>query len=83
MKSYLFTDPVTGSQVNIGNLCKRWRIMSNYKISDIADELYYTEDNIRKFEQGLNNNMTILLWYINHGFDVTRFISTVSGGDTL
>lgn len=71
MKSYLFTDPVTGSSLKIGKVCKNWRIRStSYKISDISSELNYTEDNIRKFEQGANNNLNIFLWYIVHGFNL-------------
>lgn len=68
-----FIDPVSGQAVEIGNLCKRWRIMNNFDLSEVAQATGYTTDNIVKFEQGKNNNMKILLWYLEHGFDVSRF----------
>lgn len=73
MKECSYIDPVSGRSVNIGNLCKRWRILNNIPISSIAAEMNYSEQNIRKFESGENNNMSILLWYIEHGFKVEQF----------
>lgn len=73
MKTYKFIDPVSNQTTPIGELCKRWRIMNNYRLSDVASDLEYSEDNVRKFEQGANNNLMMLLWYIRHGFDITRF----------
>lgn len=77
MKDYRFIDPVTGEHVEISFFCKRWRIMNNIKISDIAEELDCSEDNIYKFEQGNNNNMSILLCYAKRGFDITKFMGVV------
>ena len=73
MKECNYIDPVSGRSVNVGNLCKRWRILNNIPVSDIAMDLDYSIQNIRKFESGENNNMTILLWYIEHGFKVDQF----------
>lgn len=72
MKEYIFNDPMTGNADTLTRICKRWRIWNNIPLSRIAEELDYTIDNIAKFEQGKNNNMTILLWYILHGFDITK-----------
>lgn len=74
MKEYKFIDPVSGRDVNIGYLCKRWRIGNNYQLSQVAIDTDYTQDNIIKFEQGKNNNMNILLWYIEHGFEVRKYL---------
>lgn len=74
MKEYKFIDPVSGRDVNIGYLCKRWRIGNNYQLSQVAADTDYTQDNIIKFEQGKNNNMNILLWYIEHGFEVRKYL---------
>lgn len=68
-----FIDPVSGTEVPLGNLCKRWRIMNNYELSVVASDTGYTAENIIKFEQGKNNNLKIFLWYLEHGFDVKRF----------
>lgn len=73
MKECNYIDPVSGRSVNVGNLCKRWRILNNIPVSAIAMDLDYSIQNIRKFESGENNNMTILLWYIEHGFKVDQF----------
>ena len=73
MQEYKFIDPVSNQPVTVGNLCKRWRILNNYKISEVAETTGYSEFNIIKFEQGQNNNMMILLWYIEHGFDISRY----------
>ena len=83
MKTYKFIDPVSNQSTPIGELCKRWRIMNNYRLSDVASDLEYSEDNVKKFEQGTNNNMNMLLWYIRHGFDITRFEAILEGGEAL
>ena len=61
----------------IGEACRRWRVQHGYTQDHIAQELHYTQTNISRFENGSNDNMTILLWYIKHGFDP---IAEVFGG---
>lgn len=73
MNNNNYIDPVSGRSVHIGNLCKRWRILNNIPVSAVAMDLDYSIQNINKFERGENNNMTILLWYISHGFKVEQF----------
>ena len=72
MKAYVFNDPLTDRELSVGELCKRWRITNNFALSEVAEELDYSVDNIVKFEQGKNNNMMILLWYLLHGFNLNK-----------
>ena len=71
MVEFKFKDTYTNRYENIAYYCKRWRIANNIPITDVAIDTDYTKENIIKFEQGKNNNMTILLWYILNGMDVS------------
>lgn len=73
-REYVFIDPVSGRDVNIGYLCKRWRIGNEYNLSQVAEDTNYSQDNIIKFEQGKNNNLNIFLWYVEHGFEVKKYL---------
>lgn len=77
MINITFRDAVTERYEHIGYFCKRWRIANNYTLQDVAEFTGYGKDNIIKFEQGKNNNMTILLWYVIQGFKIENFASEV------
>ena len=68
LKSYDIFDVSTLHPVNIGELCKRWRIVSGLTVTEIAKYMECSPDNIYKFEQGKNNNLDLLLCYMAHGF---------------
>lgn len=51
----------------IGKKCKDFRISLGLLQSDVAVDTGYSIENVSKFENGNNNNMRILLWYINRG----------------
>ena len=79
-KEILFIDPVSGRDVNIGYLCKRWRIGNEYNLSQVAEDTGYSQDNIIKFEQGKNNNLLIFVWYAMHGFEIRKYLK---GGEAV
>lgn len=78
MKEYLFKDNVTSRYEKISYYCKRWRIVNNITLQDVADETGYSKDNIIKFEQGKNNNATILLFYLLKGLKIDNIV--MNGG---
>lgn len=51
----------------IGNKCKEYRLSLGILQSEVAKDTGYSIENISKFENGNNNNMKILLWYIGKG----------------
>lgn len=82
MNSYEVFDVSTMHKAHIGELCKRWRILSGFTISQFAEYMDCSDGNIYKFEQGKNNNMDILLCYIANGFTVNASqLLLKKGGD--
>lgn len=41
---------------------------------DVAKDLGYSVENISAFENGRNNNMRILIWYILHGMQMDDLV---------
>lgn len=70
MKEYKFKDGITERFEPVAFFCKRWRMANNFSIVDVADATGYSKENIIKFEQGNNNNMMILLWYLLNGLKI-------------
>lgn len=56
--------------VNIGKMCKEYRLELGFLQSDVAKDTGYSIENVSKFENGNNNNLKIFLWYINKGLIV-------------
>lgn len=55
----------------LGRICKRFRMeKTNATQADVAQDLCYVKSNVSAFEQGRNNNASILLWYIMQGLDL-------------
>ena len=59
-------------QIWLGKSCKIWRQTMDYKLNDISEDTGYSVATISQFERGLNDNAVIFIWYLSHGFDVTR-----------
>lgn len=54
----------------IGKKCKDFRLSLGILQSQVAEDTGYSIENISKFENGNNNNMKILLWYLQHGLRI-------------
>lgn len=52
----------------IGKACRKYR-REVLKLTqfDVAEELFYSDCNIRAFENGRNDNATILAWFMSEG----------------
>lgn len=60
----------------IGSVCRKWRESKKITLTEIADQVGCTRQNIYYFEQGRSNNYLILLWYLSHGMPL-KSICTV------
>lgn len=59
----------------VGRLCKEYRKeFTDFRQIDVGLDLGYSQENIASYEQGRNNNFTILLWYINQGLDIDMIL---------
>lgn len=59
----------------IGERCKRFRQLLQYRQIDVARETGYGVENISGFENGRNDNGLIMLWYIAHGMPVGMILN--------
>lgn len=64
-------------QYEIARHCKIYRILHNYKISDVAKDTGYAASTISRFERGHNDNMLILAWYIMRGLDIAAVLGRI------
>lgn len=58
----------------LGEECKYFRMFIRKIQSDAAIDTDYSIESISAFERGRTNNLKILLWYIENGYDITDFI---------
>jgi transcriptional regulator with XRE-family HTH domain len=67
----------------IGAICQLYRtdVLGKYQC-DVSEDTGYAIETISSFENGRNNNATILLWYVLHGLDAD-FIKYYIGGDLI
>ena len=56
----------------IGAACRTLRESLKLKQSDVGQMIGCSKENISAFENGRNNNATILAWYITHGLDIAQ-----------
>lgn len=63
----------------IGNECRELRLLLGLKQTCVAVDTNYSQDTISGFENGRNNNMFILLWYINYGLDLESILEEYEG----
>ena len=54
----------------IGANCKDFRIKSGYYQMDVANETGYSIENVSSFENGRNDNLRLMLWYMTHGMKI-------------
>lgn len=55
----------------IGKRCKHFRTVTlNMRQSDVAEEIGCSRENVAAFEQGRNNNLNMLLWYMSKGLTI-------------
>ena len=59
----------------IGERCKRFRQLLQYRQIDVARDTGYSLENISGFENGRNDNGLIMLWYIAHGMSVGMILN--------
>lgn len=57
-------------EMNIGKICKEYRMSLGYLQSDVSRDTGYSIENISKFENGNNNNLKIFLWYLRKGLRI-------------
>lgn len=58
----------------IGSICGTFRRSLKLTQDDVAKATGYSKGNIGHFEQGRNDNLNILLWYIMNGLDIDELI---------
>lgn len=63
----------------IGANCKRWRVDHGYFQQDVADDTLYSVENVCGFENGRNDNLRIVLWYMLHGMTLEELLEGVRG----
>ena len=54
----------------LAHRCKKYRQFLGITQKEVAKEVGVSDKTISAFECGANNNATILMWYILHGFGV-------------
>lgn len=58
--------------MEIGKKCKDFRLSLEISLTQVAKDVGYTRQNIWNFENGLNHNYRILMWYVEHGLNLNR-----------
>lgn len=58
----------------IGAYCKTFREELGLYQFHVAIDTGYSKESVSSFENGRNNNATILLWYIRKGLDINKLI---------
>ena len=56
----------------IGERCKRFRIMKSYLQSQVAQEVGCSRENVAAFDNGRNDSAIIFLWYIKKGLNINE-----------
>lgn len=67
----------------IGARCKAYRMSLGYYQADVAKFLDYSKENISAFENGRNDNLRILLWYILHGMTTDQILGREKNGKSI
>lgn len=57
----------------VGACCKRYRLEMGCTQKEVAKECKCNTSNVSAFERGENDSASLLMWYILHGMDVTRW----------
>lgn len=56
----------------VGKACREYRIESGYAQAQVARDLGLTNAAICHFEKDGRSSLTILMWYVSHGFDLRK-----------
>lgn len=68
----------------IATACGEWRRQNGIRQSRIASDLDVSCVCISNYECGKNNNASIFMWYIRHGFTLNWYESYLNGkGDDI
>lgn len=60
--------------IKLGSECKCFRMFLHKGQIDVALDTGYSVESISSFERGRTNNLRILLWYLDNGYDIYDFI---------
>lgn len=61
----------------LGRICRDFRLGMGLPMTAVATATGYSQQNICHFEQGRNDNSTILLWYIANGLNTDELLKGV------
>lgn len=68
----------------IANACGEWRRQNGIRQSRIASDLDVSCVCISNYECGKNNNASIFMWYVRHGFTLNWYERYLNGkGDDI
>lgn len=71
----------TNNYKKIGTYCRDFRMQRGTTLLQVSQEVGTSPSNIRAFETGRNDNYNILIWYINHGFNLETAIKIIEVED--
>lgn len=61
----------------IGNICSEHRRKLGKTQLNVAVELDCSIENVSAFENGRNNNMSMLIWYLKNGLDIEKIMEVL------
>ena len=64
---------------NIGKLCQNFRVSIQETQLTMSLDVNYSVESISSFENGRNNNMVLLLWYLSNGLDIDDLCNLLKG----
>ena len=65
----------------LGMECRCFRMFIHKVQIDVAVDTGYSVESISSFERGRTNNLRILLWYVNEGYDICDFVKRWNNED--
>lgn len=63
----------------VGKTCQNFRRGRGLLQSKVAEDTGYVVENISAFENGRNDNLRILLWYVDNGLNINNLIRRRDG----
>ena len=58
----------------LGQNCKKFRMYHGFYQTDVSNDTGYSKENISSFETGRNDNLRILIWYLEHGIKISELL---------
>lgn len=62
----------------IGGNCQNFRLRNHYTQVGASKEIGCSVENVSGFENGRNDNMLILLWYVSKGMTIQEILKGVN-----